>query len=354
MHAEASRRPWRIALALGLSTAFANTAHAESYSHDTTSHDASTCGFVVINVAPAAGSIPANLPYIELAPYTLGSDVAMSAELIRRDTTARVPFTVELDAVRGRLRLVLGEDLVVGQTYDFVDPVCLERMRRTTTYTVTAPIPEPTSLGTLEARRIYARYAALGSPREYFVDTQLTPDASMTPWAERYTWVATSPSEAFAPRQQLFTTDPATYAWSVSVQCPTADAMVLPFVARASAIGGSREVTTPPTRDFRCRDADVFNAAGELLTPGQVEAYEAALRDAGPAPDAFAATPDAGTSAPDANAFSIDGGRNTEPDTNPNCSCTTAASSRTSHGLVALVLSTLAMVITRRRRPRSA
>ena len=354
MHAETSHRSRSIALAVALTAALANTAHAESYVPPDAPNDASTCGFVVIDVAPAAGSIPANLPYIELAPYTLGSDVAMSAELIRRDTTARVPFTVEIDALRGRLRLVLSEALVVGQTYDFVDPVCLERMRRTTTYTVTAPIPEPTSLGTLEARRIYARYPALGSPREYFVDTQLTPDASMTPWAGLYNWVATSPSEVFAPGPRLFTTDPETYAWSVSVQCPTADAMVLPFVARASAIGGSGEVTTPPTRDFRCSDADVFNAASELLTPGQVEAYEAALRGAGPAPDAYAAAPDAGINAPDASVFSIDGGRNTEPDTNPNCSCTTAASSRTSNGLLALVLSTLAMVITRRRRSRSA
>ena len=68
MHAEASLRSWRIALALGLSAACANTAHAESYVAPDAPHDASTCGFVIIDVTPAAGSIPANLPYIELAP----------------------------------------------------------------------------------------------------------------------------------------------------------------------------------------------------------------------------------------------------------------------------------------------
>lgn len=355
MRSEASRHSWRVAaLALSLSATFASTAQAESYAPPDAPYDASTCGFLVIDVTPAAGSIPANLPFIELAPYTLGEDIARTAELIRRDTTERVPLTVALDAVRGRLRLVLGAELVVGQTYDFVDPVCLERMRRTTTYTVTARLPEPTTLGTLEARRIYARYPALGSPRETFVDTQLSPDASMTPWAGFYAWSVTSPSEAFRQAPRLFTTDPASYAWPIQVQCPTQDTMVLPFVANAQTLLATNEITTPPTRGFRCGDADVYNAAGELLTAGQVEAYEAALRDGGVVFDAGArvaetGSPDAGSSAPDAATISIDGGRHTEPDTNPNCGCR-ATSSRTSTGLTALILSTLSTVALRRRR----
>jgi hypothetical protein len=70
-----------------MSATFASTAQAESYAPPDAPYDASTCGFLVIDVTPAAGSIPANLPFIELAPYTLGEDIARTAELIRRDTT---------------------------------------------------------------------------------------------------------------------------------------------------------------------------------------------------------------------------------------------------------------------------
>lgn len=326
------------------------TAHAESTTDTTPPFDASTCGFLMIDVTPAAGTIPANLPFIELAPYTLGADVARTAELIRRDTTERVPLTVTLDAVHGRLRLALGAELVVGQTYDFVDPVCLERVRRTTTYTVTARIPEPTTLGTLEAQRIYAVYPLLGFPRETFVDTELSPDASMTPWVGLYEWSVTSPSDDAAPLWKVFTTDAASYRTPVRVQCPTPDTMVRPFVANARTLVATRELTTPRTRGFRCGDAEVYNAEGELLTPGQIEAYEAALRDSGITEDASAMAPDAASSARDAGPSSIDGGHHTEPDTNPNCGCTTASTSRTPRGLLALVLSGLAMLAAKRRR----
>ena len=354
-----ARSTWLMAASALALLALPTRVFAESFVPPDTPRDANSCAFLSLDVTPMAGEIPANLPYIELSPYSIGEDIAMTTELVRRDTSERVPFTVDLDRVRGRLRLVLGAELVAGQVYDLIDPVCLERMRRTTTYTVSAPLPEVTSLGVLEARRIRAVYPALGQPRQTLVDTRLTPDASMVPWFAYYFWgidgPGVSPLIGFPLSADASSLEP-----SIQVQCTGPDTVVGPFVGTAYRYASADELSTAPTRTLRCGDADVFNAAGELLAPSAIAIYEAALLDGGVGnpdaaqPDGGIGNPDAaqldgGIGNPDAGSASLDGGRNTEPDTNPNCSCHVTSAHTTAQGWLA-GLGVVALVLARRRR----
>ena len=320
-------------------------AYAESSVARDAPNDANSCAFLSIDVTPMAGDVPANLPYIELSPFSMGADIAMTTELVRRDTSERVPLTVDLDRVRGRLRLALGSELVPGQVYDLIDPVCLERMRRTTTYTVSARIPDVTSFGVLEARGIRSVYPELGRPRQTFVDVRLTPDASIVPWFAYYFWGIEGPG--VSPRIGFpLSAEASSLEQSLEVQCTGPDTLVGPLVGTAYRYASTDELSTAPTRTLRCGDADVFNAAGELLSPFQVSVYEAALVDAG-IPDV--AQLDGGSATPDAGFASIDGGRNTEPDTNPNCGCRAIRAHASSRSW-ALGLGVLGVLLARRRR----
>ena len=317
------------------------SAHAEAPpAWDTTPRDAplfdaNVCTYTSREVLPPAGAVPANLPFIEFTPVRIGSQ-AGTAELVRRGTSERVPLRPEYDASFGRLRFFLEAPLVEAATYDFIDPVCADRPRAMTTYTVTAAIPEPTSLGTLNAY-FYGQYRSLGSPRTFIAQIRLFPDPSVRPWFGSYTWRL----EGFGPSlgARVLFDNAASLQYETSVaECPR-DTTPGPIVGRAQRSGSATEISTTSTVTTPCNDVYVFDADGNRLTPSQIEVYEAAFRRL----DAGAIPPDAGTS-------SIDGGRNTEPDTNSNCS---ASSSRTSSGVIGLVLSALAIVIARRRRSAS-
>ena len=331
------RRQQFLGASLAVVMALPMTAHAESFpSRDTSYVDVNTCSFSSRQVRPASGSVPSNLPFIAFIAGPLGAR-ASTAELVRQGTSERVPLRPEFDRFTGELRYFLEATMVEGATYDFVDPVCADRPRGTTTYTVTAPIPEPTSLGTLNTR-VYAHYPALGLARNTFAEIRLAPDASMRPWFGVYTWRLEGIEPA--PGSRTLNDNDASLFWSTVIDCPR-DTTVGPYIGYAQRMTGGPELASTRTATFACNDIEVLGADGARLNATEIEIYEEALRNH-----------DAGVIPRDGGVSSIDGGRNTEPDTNPNCSCTTASSSRTSNGLLALVLSTLAMVITRRRHAR--
>jgi hypothetical protein len=290
-------------------------------------YDANTCTYTMREVLPPSGAVPSNLPFIEFTPVRIGGQ-AGTAELVRRGTSERIPLRPEYDPYFDRLRFFLEAPMIEGETYDFVDPVCASRPRETTTYTVTAPIPEPTSLGTLNAY-FFAQYRALGYPPSYVAQIRLFPDASVRPWFGAYQWRL----EGFAPysgERVLFEDDASLYFEVPIADCPRGTTPG-PIEGRARRIGGTTEISTTSTVATPCNDLEVVGPDGRPLTPEQIRVYEEAHRT--------------GTFA-DTGPSSIDGGLHTEPDTNPNCS---ASNTRASSGFLALVLSTLAVIITRRR-----
>lgn len=338
------RRRQFLGASLAMVMALPMTVHAESLVLGDIGPpgDANTCSPAGMSVFPPAGSVPANLPFIELMPSP-SYPGAMLATLTRRDTLDVVPFHSVMDETR-IVRIALDAELVPGATYDFVAPPCGDAPRASFEYVAAEPWPLPTELGELESR-IYASYPGLGEPRRYFVEATLVPHASMTPWLGGFYWWRISgdgiPEGGFLPRRVL-TNDAASLEWTFPVNCWAEEQLIGPFLGNAAFLSGGETgaVTTPYTREQRsCGEAIVVDSAGVPLTPEQIRIYEDALHFG---------TFDVGT-APDAGPASIDGGQDTEPDTNPNCS---ASSSRTSTGLVALVLSTLAMVIRRRRHAR--
>ena len=334
------RRQQFLGASLAMAMALPMTARAESLVLGDIGPpgDANTCSPAGMSVFPPAGSVPANLPFIELMPSP-SYPGAMRATLTRRDTLDVVPFHSVIDETR-IVRIALDAELVPGATYDFVAPPCGDAPRASFEYVAAEAWPLPTELGELESR-IYARYPGLGEPRRYFVESTLVPHVSMTPWFGFYAWRIHGDGTRGGTRVLL--NDAASLEWTFDVECWSEEALIGPYLGIAELLSGSDAsggLTTPYTRVQRsCSDAIVVDSAGVPLTPEQIRIYEDALHFG---------TFDVGT-APDAGPSSIDGGQDTEPDTNPNCS---ASSSRTSNGFLALVLSTLAMVITRRRHAR--
>jgi hypothetical protein len=307
-----------------------SVARAESFVF---SGDASTCGRA-LEVMPAAGEVPANLPRI----VVIGTAYP---RLVNHETGEDVAGAAILSGPPGML-IQLTEPLVVGETYDVVRGDCPEGMPPVASYTAVEAQPLPTTLGMLAVGELRSIYTVPGRrERYYFTEVTLTPDASMAPWLDAYDWWAETDAHR-TPERSLR----AGLTAQFDVPCVAGGTAVLDLVGHAAVIPGPADLSTPElAATFTCDDDVIVDATtGEPLTPAEIAELEALANT-----DAHVEFFDAGVAGTDASGPSIDGGSAsmpTEPDTNGNCS---ASPSRSARAPLWLALSMIGCVITRRR-----
>jgi len=134
-------------------------------------------------VNPPAGDVPANWRLFSFARGTLALDYR-TVRLVRVSDGSTVPF-----AASNTFSPL--SSLVVGEEYDLYHPICAGETPAVTRYRAIAPIPEPSTLGTITVSELYASNYEQGiANRQYFVEVRLATDPAFAvePWASAGSW----------------------------------------------------------------------------------------------------------------------------------------------------------------------
>jgi hypothetical protein len=294
------------------------------------SHDASvTCGYASSeHTSPAAGDVPANWPAFAIFLVASGGETIdiPSARLVRRSDGVAVPASVGA-TYRGLVLSPL-EDLVVGETYDLLHPVCEHEPSETTEYRAVAPLPAATSLGTITLSPLLGTYRERGRENlVYQVGVVLVPDPSVEPWRDAYRWGTEVDGALQSSLNPLWATES-----GFAVDCntgrwrgwgvPPGDVVV------RGAAGAHEEhlaLFTPElSGTYHCEDVIIVHQdTGVPMTPEEIAWWDRADMDGGPPGDLDGGVDIDGGSRGEDGARTVDGGRmgmHTEPDTDSSCS----------------------------------
>ncbi len=286
--------------------------------------DASTqCLYGMPDATPPSGSVPANWPVFAIA--LTGFVDASQTRMTRMSDGHVVPLAFSPPSSSG-FSYSPRELLVAGETYVVEHPLCGTMPRHTTTYDVIAPVTAPSTLGTLEARGLFAANWRQGAcHRQYYIALTLHPDSAFDaePWSA-FAWAVSVDSTSGSDLGLVSGRET-----QLRVGCGPEGGGILPGAHRFRAVASPWLPPGPvffetATLDHTITCADALRVdyhTGVPLTPTEIAYWDTDI-DGSCSPSSVlgaSMSMDASVRMDAGGAF--DGAVHTEPDTQPNCAC---------------------------------